>query len=189
MKILWLTIVSLSFSPAQSLSNEKCAEDNENIACCFVNMPKQLSHIISIADSKEPGERLFVKGFVARSDGKTPYANVILYAYHTNQKGIYPKKGSETGIHKWHGYLHSWGKTNDRGEFEIRSIRPAQYPSRTIPAHIHVVAKEPNGKMGYVNDILFDDDPLVKDKKEEGVISLKKDKNGEWVGTRTILIK
>lgn len=182
-------VLFFSFVSSQTLTNDICDDDNENVACCFVNMPNQLSHIISIADKNEPGERLHINGFVMKSDGKTPYANVLLYAYHTNEKGIYPKNGTETGIHKWHGYLHSWGKTNTLGEFEIRSIRPAQYPSRTIPAHIHMGVKQPNGKMAYINDILFDDDPLVKDKNEDGVISLKKNKSGVWEGTRRILIK
>lgn len=182
-----LIVCSSAF--AQQPTRSDCEADNENLACCFIDMPKQLSHVVSIADTKEPGERLIVKGIVKKSDGKTPGSNVVLYAYHTNVEGIYPKKGNETGIRKWHGYLHSWGKTNERGEFEIRSIRPAQYPSRTAPAHIHIVVKEPNGSMYYVNDIMFADDVLVSNKKEDGVIVVEKNKDGVWSGFRTILLR
>lgn len=189
MKIVLLTILFAVCASAQTLTNEKCAEDNENQACCFLNAPTVLTNIVSIAPRNEAGERIHIKGIVTQSDRKTPYANVILYAYHTNEKGIYPKKGNEVGIHKWHGYLHSWGRTNDKGEFEILSIRPAQYPSNSTPAHIHIVVKEPNGRMYYVNDIMFADDPLVKNKKEEGVITLKKNANGVWEGLKNISLR
>ncbi len=187
------TIASVLLLPfvllAQTPTADECAADNENLACCFLNAPKELSHVITIADNREPGERMVVKGKVTLADRKTPAPQVIIYAYHTDEKGIYPKKGNETGIHKWHGYLHSWGKTNQRGEFEIRSIRPAQYPSRDFPAHVHLVIKEPSGRIYYVADITFDDDPLVRNKKEEGVITVKKNHAGMWEGFRTIVLR
>ena len=188
-KILFGTVVFLLCASAQTPSNDDCAKDNENLVCCFVNTPSVLNHIISIADRNEPGERMHIKGTVLRSDGKAPYANVILYAYQTNEKGIYPKRGNEVGIHKWHGYLHSWGRTNEKGEFEILSIRPARYPTNSTPAHIHIVVKEPNGKIYYVNDIMFADDRLVRNKKEDGVIVVKKNAIGVWEGKRIIVLQ
>jgi protocatechuate 3,4-dioxygenase beta subunit len=121
----------------------------------------------------------------------------MLYAYHTNNHGIYPKKGNEVGIHKWHGYLHGWGKTNERGEYEVHSIRPAMYPSNNAPAHIHLVIKEPDGKMTYVNDFVFKDDPLVTKsylsllyyRGDDGVVDVKKNAGGMWVGARNIPIR
>lgn len=189
MKLFILLLLATSFSAAQSLTNDVCDDDNENLACCFLNMSQQLSHIISIAGNDEPGERLVVKGLVVKPGSRTPASGVLLYAYHTNERGIYPKRGNETGIHKWHGYLHSWGKTNERGEFEIRSIRPAHYPNRTAPAHIHIVVKETDGTIYYVNDIMFSDDPVVRNKNEEGVIAVKKNNRGVWEGFRTIQLR
>lgn len=189
MKIIISILMFSTFLFSQDLTNDLCDDDNENLPCCFINMPKELSHRITIADRNEPGERMYIKGAIYKSDHKTPYANVILYAYHTNEKGIYPKNGNEVGIHKWHGYLHSWGRTNQKGEFEINTIRPAQYPSRTIPAHIHIVVKEPNGRTYYSNDIMFADDNLVKNKNEEGVITVSKNNSGVWEGSRIIYLK
>ncbi|MHB1048655.1 MAG: dioxygenase family protein [Bacteroidota bacterium] len=182
---------------SQPLTNDRCDDDNENLACCFLNMPKQLSHIVSIANTTEPGERLRITGRVTKRDGSTPYPGVALYAYHTNNQGIYPKKGNEVGIHKWHGYLHGWGKTNERGEYEIHSIRPAMYPSNNSPAHIHLVIKEPDGKMTYVNDFVFKDDPLVTTsylsrlyyRGDNGAVDVKKNAEGVWVGVRNIPIR
>jgi protocatechuate 3,4-dioxygenase beta subunit len=182
---------------AQPLTNDICDDDNENLACCFLNMPKQLSHMLAIAGKDEPGERLSITGRLTRSEENTPYPGVLMYAYHTNKRGVYPKSGTEVGIHKWHGYLHAWGKTNERGEYEIRSIRPAMYPSNSAPAHIHLVIKEPNGKMTYVNDFIFKDDPLVTAaylsrlyyRGDNGVVDLKKNEGGVWIGTRNIPIR
>lgn len=160
-------------------------------------MPEWLSHIITIANNNEPGERLRITGRLTKRDGSTPYQGVVLYAYHTNNRRIYPKKGNETGIHKWHGYLHGWGKTNERGEYEILSIRPAMYPSSNTPAHIHLVIKEPNGATEYMNDFVFKDDPHVTEqfrsrlyyRGDDGVVDVKKNAEGVWVGVRNIPIR
>lgn len=185
---VFLFVVSVS-AGAQTPTNDQCDDDNENVACCFINAPKQLSHSISIADQREPGERLHLTGVVRKADGRTSVPGIVIYAYHTNKNGVYPKRGNEVGIHTWHGYLHAWGKTNERGEFEIRSIRPAQYPSNNTPAHIHLVVKEPGGAMYYVNDITFADDPLVHDKGEEGIVEVKKSAAGIWEGAVTVRLR
>lgn len=185
--ILFLLCGTLVHS--QGVTNDQCDDDNENVACCFINAPARLSHIISIADKNEDGERLQIRGVLLRRDGKTSAPGVVIYAYHTNRRGIYPKNGSEVGIHTWHGYLHAWGKTNERGEFEIRSIRPAQYPSNTTPAHIHLVVKEPDGAMYYINDIMFADDPLVRNKRDEGIVTVKRDADGIWKGAASIRLR
>lgn len=177
-----LLFLLATLAQSQTVTNDQCDDDNENVACCFINAPKNLSHIISIAGTNEAGERLHIRGVLRKADGTTSAPGVVIYAYHTNVRGIYPKNGTEVGIHTWHGYLHAWGKTNERGEFEIRSIRPAQYPSRTTPAHIHLVVKKPGGAMYYINDIQFKDDALVRDKSEEGVITITKNDAGVWKG-------
>jgi protocatechuate 3,4-dioxygenase beta subunit len=57
----------------------------------------QLSWTDTLPDFNEPGLKLKVSGTVYKWDGKTPAAGVVLYVYHTNQKGVYPKRGDETG--------------------------------------------------------------------------------------------
>jgi protocatechuate 3,4-dioxygenase beta subunit len=186
--ILLLCIVSSAY-PQQGLTNDRCDDDNENLACCFINAPSRLTSVLSIAGRNEPGDRLKISGRLVKADGSAPFPGVTIYAYHTDTRGIYPKKGDETGIHKWHGYLHAWGVSDANGAFEIRSIRPAQYPSRDIAAHIHLVVKEPKGAVYYINEIQFADDPLVTDRSAEGVVALTKDRDGVWNGSVELRLK
>ncbi|MCP2044874.1 hypothetical protein [Pontibacter sp. HSC-36F09] len=47
--------------------------------------------------------KLVLTGTVYLPDGKTPAQDVILYVYHTDVTGIYPKKGDEKGWARRHG--------------------------------------------------------------------------------------
>jgi len=121
----------------------------------------KLSNLVWLPDFKEKGQKLAVNGVVYKADGKTPAPNVIIYIYHTDQTGIYPKKGDETGWAKRHGYLRGWMKTNEKGEYKFFTLRPAPYPGGNIPAHIHVTIKEPGKNEYYIDEFLFDDDPFL----------------------------
>src|SRR5687767_5573459 len=61
---------------------------------------KKLMTDDTLPDFHEPGPKLEVSGTIYHKDGKTPAKDVILYIYHTDQKGEYSTKGNETG----------WGK-------------------------------------------------------------------------------
>lgn len=149
-------------STATVPARDTCDDPDASIECCFIGMPADLTNVVAIADSNEPGERLVISGTLYRADSTTPYPGVILYAYHTDNTGHYSKRGDERGAQKWHGHLHGWGKSDSNGRYEIRTIRPARYPDNTIPAHIHVAIREPNGSAQYyINDFVFADDSLV----------------------------
>lgn len=175
---------------------DTCDNPDADINCSFLNMPGDVSNILTIAEAKEPGERLVISGTIYKADGKTPYSDVILYAYHTDHKGIYPKKGDETGIQKWHGRLHGWLKTDETGYYEIRSIRPARYPGNTIMAHIHAAIKTGDGSAFHINDFVFKDDLLVNEEYLSrltnvggtGVVDIKKEGN-IWKGKRDIILE
>ena len=122
---------------------------------------EKLSNLVWLPDFKEKGQKLAVNGVVYKADGKTPAPNVIIYIYHTDQTGIYPKKGDETGWAKRHGYLRGWMKTNEKGEYKFFTLRPAPYPGANIPAHIHVTIKEPGKNEYYIDEFLFDNDPFL----------------------------
>lgn len=179
------------------LAQDTC-DDNEKVRCCFVGMPDKLSSDMKIAGKDEPGERLFIRGRVFKADGKTPYPNVIIYAYHTDAKGIYSKKGDETGIRRWHGRLHGWCRSDSEGWFSIHTIRPASYPNSRNAAHIHHVVQEPDGSEPYyINDTVFDDDPFVdegyragekRNGGSSGILKLGKNAEGVWEGKRFIVL-
>ncbi len=66
---------------------------------------------VTLPDYNDARPKTFVSGVVYQKDGKTPAPGVVLYVYHTDQTGVYPKKGNETGWGKRHGYLRGWMKT------------------------------------------------------------------------------
>ncbi|WP_221390252.1 intradiol ring-cleavage dioxygenase [Dyadobacter sp. NIV53] len=127
---------------------------------------EKLPAIIKMPEVSWEGKKpLGINGIVYKADGKTPAPDVILYLYHTDETGHYPKKGDEKGWAKRHGYLRGWLKTNVKGEYKFVSIRPAPYPGATEPAHIHITVKEPGINEYYIDEFLFSDDPLLTSEK------------------------
>lgn len=123
---------------------------------------KALSEFAWLPDWNENSSRkIAINGIVYQADGKTPAPNVVIYLYHTDQKGVYPLKGDEKGWAKRHGYLRAWMKTNEKGEYKFWTLRPAAYPGRNEPAHIHAIIKEPGKTPYWIDDFLFDNDPLL----------------------------
>ena len=92
---------------------------------------------MKIAADNEPGQRLMITGHVFGADGKP--RRVQLYAYHTDAKGLYRPDGSFKGEPRLRGTL----VTAEDGSYEIDTIKPAPYPNRDIPAHIHVHLRGP----------------------------------------------
>lgn len=129
--------------------------------CGADEAPNDVSWETNIADENEEGERLTITGTVLHTDGNTPAPDVIIYFYHTNNKGIYPKRGNETGNGRRHGYLRGWVKTNKNGEYRVNTIRPVSYPDGTEPAHIHIAVKEPDKDEYWIDPIIFEGDPLI----------------------------
>jgi protocatechuate 3,4-dioxygenase, beta subunit len=113
-----------------------------------------------LPDWNEKGTKLAVNGVVYNADS-TPAAGVIIYIYHTDQKGVYPQKGNEKGWAKRHGYLRGWMKTNEKGEYEFFTLKPMPYPGRAFAAHIHVTIKEPGKQEYWIDEFVFEDDPLL----------------------------
>src|SRR5436190_7677892 len=90
------------------------------------------SHM-KIAADNEPGQRLTITGHVYDAGGKP--VRVTLYAYHTDAKGFYrPDNRYPEEPPRLQGTL----VTAADGSYEIETIKPAPYPNRNIPAHIHV---------------------------------------------------
>lgn len=122
----------------------------------FQGMPESLRASTRIAPEDEPGEALTLQGIVRDAQGQ-PASGIIVYAYHTDAKGLYPH--AETR----HGRLRGWAKTDPNGFYEFKTIRPASYPNSTIPQHIHMHIIEPQKATYYIDDVLFSDDPKLKE--------------------------
>lgn len=169
-QILLLACTLLSITGcAQSSTTDRSGQDGRRIGgpcegCeAIYESPvafEQLKEMCWLPDWNEKGTRLAVNGVVYKQDG-TPAPGVIIYIYHTNQDGIYPKNNNDTGWGKRHGYLRGWLKTNEKGEYKFFTLKPGSYPQGRNPAHIHVTIKEPGLNAYWIDEFLFDDDPYL----------------------------
>ncbi|WP_026309181.1 dioxygenase family protein [Kangiella aquimarina] len=181
---LFLTSIA-AYSAQEAVIGGPC----QGCELVFVGMPDDVSSSARIAPVDEPGEALIVKGTVYKKDG-TPAKGIIVYAYQTDDSGKYPK-GSTS-----HGRLRGWARTNQAGQYEFMTIRPKAYPGRDIPQHIHMHIIEPDKATYYIDDITFDDDPLLTAEKRSnhncrgGCADSKVERNeqGVWQIQRDIIL-
>ncbi len=123
---------------------------------------RKLSPVDTLPLFEETEPKLKISGIVYHKDGKTPARDVILYIYHTNREGIYQKNGDEKGWARRHGLIRGWVKTDISGRYTFYTFRPGSYPDRSEHEHIHLTIKEPGKNEYYLDDFVFEDDPLLK---------------------------
>ena len=157
---------------------------------------QKLSSIDTLPEFKSHSDKMLITGTVYELDGSTPAANVIIYAYHTNEKGIYPTKGDEKGWARRHGYLRGWIKTDSKGQYAFYTFKPASYPSRTEAAHVHITVKESDKSEYWIDSIEFEGDPLLTPEKisqkrqrgGSGIVSLSKNGDGLILCKKDIIL-
>ncbi len=133
----------------------------------YLGLPNEIDDVNTSSGWDDLPVKMVVEGVVFQSDGVTPAPNVILYYWHTDDKGLYVHN-KEPQSDKLHGYLRGWVQSNDQGKFTIYTNRPASYPGRTESEHIHVVVKEPGLDQEYYIDAwVFADDPLLTDQAKQ----------------------
>lgn len=151
------------------MAGYSCAQTNKHqlISTCegceaiFEYGEKQLSPIDTLPGFETAATKIKVTGVIYQPDGVTPAEGVILYVYQTNAEGVYPTKGGEKDWSKRHGYIRGWIKTGKNGRYTFYTLKPGTYPSRTGAAHIHPTILEPSGKYYWVDEYLFEGDPLL----------------------------
>ena len=133
---------------------------------------------------------MIIDGTVYKPDGKTPAPDTLLYIYHTDSEGHYGRKGQHR-----HGRYRGWMLTGEDGKYAFWTIRPAPYPNRGGPAHVHMTVTGLDRNEDWVDSIKFEGDPLLKPSdistKRGGfrnVIRLEKDSEGIWRGTRNLIL-
>jgi protocatechuate 3,4-dioxygenase beta subunit len=162
-----------------------------SMPCSKCIAPPVMSPAITIAAPDEPGERMIISGTIFRPDGKTPAKGVVLYVYHTDATGYYSKDDDP-----YNPRLRGWMKTGDDGRYEFRSIKPAPYPRRDTPAHIHAQIYSDNIAEYGIDEYWFEGDPLINDTQKKKlltgrggfnpIIRLARDPSGLLRGTRDI---
>ncbi len=158
--------------------------------CGSCTAPEHLSFTTTIAPENEPGERLNISGTIFLADGETPANDVVLYVYHTDATGYYNEKDDPS-----HPRLRGWMKTNADGRYQFRTIKPAPYPRRTTPAHIHAHVYGANISEHSIDDYWFAGDDLItektrakarEDNNTPAEVQLTRMADGVWSGTRDI---
>ena len=182
-------LVGLAAEAAEPVVGLPC----EGCGAVFEGMPKELSSRARIGARGEPGEPLTLSGRVLGTDGKAR-ANVIVYAYQTDANGIYPPP--EKSLSRWadrHGRLRGWAVSDADGGYTFDTIRPASYPGQSVPQHIHMHVIERGCATYYIDEVVFTDDPLLKqrqgleDRAGSGVTTPKRDPaSGVWQVVRDI---
>lgn len=179
-------ILKLSFFFSLFLSCNGQSNDNKNVqkivdkivgggcdGCelMYVGMPEKISTEHISVGWTEGKQKLILTGKVFNLDGKTPASDVIIYYWHTDDKGLYSSNNETLKQAKEHGKLRGWVKSDKDGNYTIKTSRPAAYPNDNIPQHIHLSIKEPDIQNEYYADLYFDDDPFyLKHKKKYGKI-------------------
>ena len=80
-----------------------CESPDADISCNFKNAPDDPGYIMNISSNTEPGIKIRIEGQIFKDDGKTPFPEILIYAYQTDSTGLYSKAGNEAGVQKWQG--------------------------------------------------------------------------------------
>jgi len=115
-----------------------------------------LSWQARIAPPGEPGDALVVSGQVFDPSGSKPVAGVVVYAYHTDIKGLYAPSGAQRPPR-----LQGWAQTDADGRYEFRTVRPAPYPGDGPPAHVHFYLSGAGYPQQEAEELQVEDDPKV----------------------------
>ncbi|MEP0823459.1 MAG: protocatechuate 3,4-dioxygenase [Ignavibacterium sp.] len=155
--------------------------------------PADITSVATLTDEREPGAPLMISGTVYRSDGTTPYPDLVLFFYQTGASGVYNKTDNNFRNPR----LRGWVRTDDRGRYAIRTIRPGSYPGGRQPAHIHVTVRTTGSRARWLDDFLFSDDPNLSPSQRvlpetlgnfSHVLVLSKGADGMFIGRRDIVV-
>jgi protocatechuate 3,4-dioxygenase, beta subunit len=133
----------------------------------FVGMPQIINSVDTCSDFMGEEQKILIAGKVYKKNGKTPAPDVIVYYYHTDKTGHYSNRNDLAASQTVHGHLRGWVKTDNEGKYSIYTTRPAPYPGNNIPAHIHMIIKEPKLNEYYIDDLVFNDDKLLTAEKRK----------------------
>jgi protocatechuate 3,4-dioxygenase, beta subunit len=152
---------SAEASPRERLVGGPC----DGCEAVFQGRPRRIGTSARIAGPDEKGEPLVLEGTVTDAAGRAA-PGIIVYAYHTDAGGEYPRvdRPGEPAASR-HGRLRGFARTDSAGRYRFETIRPAAYPGREVPQHVHMHVLEPGRCHYYIDDVLFTDDPLLTERQ------------------------
>lgn len=195
-RIIYLFLVPMMTVSCYSQKNENKMEFKSHGRCdgCEAILDyanAELPATDTLPDFERHDPKIKLKGTVYKPDGITPASDVVVFIYHTDLEGRYPKRGDEVGLARKQGYLRGAVRTDEEGNFSFFTFKPGSYGGGA--AHIHTVVLEPNGNYYYIDDINFDGDPYLNATKDQrnwggsGVVSLKEE-DGLLTAERNIFL-
>ncbi len=153
----------------------------------FDGIPATLASSARIAPPGAPGAPLVIEG-VVRDRADKPVRNVVVYAYHTDDTGLYPPAANR------HGRLRGWAVTDARGRYRFDTIRPRAYPAGGVPEHVHMHVIEPGAGTYYIDELRFEDDALItaenrrtSERGGDGLV-LPERRAGVWYARRDVAL-
>lgn len=183
-------------SPVQTVvdhSRERLPYTNGfgSMPCSKCIAPPAMSAKIAITSKDEKGEPLIMSGTVFQPDRVTPAEGIVLYVYHTDTTGYYSKDDDP-----YNPRLRGWMKTGKDGGYEFRTIKPAPYPHRTTPAHIHAQIYSATITEYGIDDYWFEGDPFINAEQKRllltgrggfnSIVKLTRDSSGVLNSVRNI---
>ena len=134
-----------------------------------------------LANSEEPGTRIFISGVVTADDCETPIQNALVDVWHANDNGCYSVfQECQSGNSNNDPYnLRGIISTDQNGYYGFESIFPGYYAGR--PRHFHYKITSPSG-LELITQCYFEVDPLIDGDWEQNhpglVIPLEETENG-----------
>lgn len=191
------SISALALPSLGSLSLLGCKAQTQLARASVDKEAANVSWKTVIVPENEPGEPLIISGTIFLPDGHTPLPGANLWVYQTDATGNYSPLRESNGDNRY-TRLHGSMRTGADGRYEFRTIKPAPYPGRTSPAHIHVYVSGPGYPEYWIDSYIFEGDPFITPEARaklsgEGnfssILKLTRDRDGVLRGVRDIKIE
>ena len=153
---------------------------------------QQLNNVDTIPDFATKKNKLKIVGTIYESDGVTPAKNVLLFIHQADENGNFELKRYNKKRYVHH---RGWIRTDADGHYTFYTFVPGKYIYGNELKQILPIVKEP-GKPEYkIETFLFDDDPLLTNKRSkvkrkdvsDRILKLDK-KEGLFVAKRDIIL-
>ena len=169
LKTSFLSTLAGILIPSPSFGNRDCDLTSSDILGPYWS--ENHPHRTILANSDEPGTRIFISGKVKENDCETPISNVLVDVWHANDQGCYTVfQDCESGNSNEDSYnLRGLMTTDENGNYSFESVWPGYYAGR--PRHFHYKVTTPSG-LELVTQCYFEIDPYIDEQWEENHLGL-----------------
>ena len=119
---------------------------------------------VTMVTDREPGDPMVVRGLVRDRRRAAPVAGAVIYLFHTDDRGHYAPEHSRPGHGANNPRLFGYVRSDPRGEFVVRTIRPASYPGMRNMRHVHFTVHAP-GYRPVNSQFYVDGDPSADEER------------------------